>query len=82
MTTIHPLPPEDVAVVAAMRQATSAHKGAPLGPEARPMFDAMMAATPVATGVRVTAQIAGVRRTHRYPQRVLHCRQRICDCRR
>jgi acetyl esterase/lipase len=59
MTAIHPLAAEDAALVAAMRQAASAHKGAPLGPEARPMFDAMMAQTPQATGVRVEPAIVG-----------------------
>jgi acetyl esterase/lipase len=52
MTDQHPLAAEDVAVVAAMRQATAPHKGEPMGSEARPMFDAMMAATPAAKGVR------------------------------
>ncbi|WP_370677350.1 alpha/beta hydrolase [Pleomorphomonas sp. PLEO] len=59
MATIHPLVPEDAAFAAAMRQATSAHKGQPLGPEARPIFDAMMAATPAATGVRIEPATVG-----------------------
>lgn len=59
MTTIHPLASEDAAFVAAMRQATSAHKGQPLGPEARPMFEAMMAATPAAAGVRIEPATVG-----------------------
>ncbi|ARW18165.1 hypothetical protein S101446_03090 [Komagataeibacter europaeus] len=36
MTIIQPLLPQDVAAVAAMRQATSAHKGETLGPETQP----------------------------------------------
>jgi acetyl esterase/lipase len=59
MMTIHPLPPEDASAVAAMRQAASAHKGEKLGPEARPMFDAMFAATPAATNVRVEPATVG-----------------------
>ena len=59
MMTIHPLSPEDAPAVAAMRQAASAHKGEPLGPEARPMFDAMFAATPAAANVRVEAGTVG-----------------------
>ncbi|MEP6564599.1 MAG: alpha/beta hydrolase fold domain-containing protein, partial [Mesorhizobium sp.] len=59
MMTIHPLSPEDAPAVAAMRQATSAHKGEKLGPEARPMFDAMFAATPAAADVRVEAATVG-----------------------
>jgi acetyl esterase/lipase len=59
MMTIHPLAPEDAPAVAAMRQAASAHKGEPLGPEARPMFDAMFAATPAAADVRVEAATVG-----------------------
>ena len=46
MTILHPLAAEDAPVVAALRQATAPHKGEPMGVEARPMFDAMMAATP------------------------------------
>jgi epsilon-lactone hydrolase len=59
MMTIHPLQQEDVRAVAAMRQAASAHKGEPLGPEARPMFDAMFAVTPAAAGVRVEPATVG-----------------------
>lgn len=59
MMTIQPLSPEDAPAVAAMRQAASAHKGEPLGPEARPMFDAMFAATPAAADVRVEAGTVG-----------------------
>lgn len=59
MMTIHPLSPEDAPAVAAMRQAASAHKGEKLGPEARPMFDAMFAATPAAADVRVEAATVG-----------------------
>jgi monoterpene epsilon-lactone hydrolase len=58
MTTIQPLLPEDAPAVAAMRQAVSAHKGEPMGPEARPIFDAMFAATPAAD-VRVEAATVG-----------------------
>ena len=59
MTTIQPLSPEDAPAVAAMRQATAAHKGDKLGPEARPMFDGMFAATPAAADVRVEAATVG-----------------------
>ncbi len=59
MTTIHPLPPQDAAAVPAMRQAASAHKGEALGPEARPMFDAMLAATPAAAAIRVESTTVG-----------------------
>lgn len=57
--TIQPLAPEDAPAVAAMHEATAAHKGAPLGPEARPMFDAMFAATPAAGDVRVEPATVG-----------------------
>lgn len=57
--TIQPLSPEDAPAVAAMREAASVHKGEPLGPEARPMFDAMIAATPAAADVRVEAATVG-----------------------
>lgn len=57
--TIQPLSPEDAPAVAAMREAASAHKGEPLGPEARPMFDAMMAATPAAADVQIAAGTVG-----------------------
>jgi len=61
MTTIQPLSPQDGPAVAAMRQAASAHKGESLGPEARPMFDAMFAATPGAAGVQVEpAMVDGI----------------------
>ncbi len=59
MITIQPLLAEDAPAVAAMRQAASAHKGEALGPEARPMFDAMFAATPPAADVRVEATTVG-----------------------
>lgn len=59
MMTIHPLSPEDAPAVAAMRQVASAHKGETLGPESRPMFDAMFAATPAAANVRVEAGTVG-----------------------
>jgi acetyl esterase/lipase len=59
MTTLQPLASEDATVVAALRQATAPHKGEPMGPEARPMFDAMMAATPAAEGVRSEAGAVG-----------------------
>ncbi|KAA3512887.1 alpha/beta hydrolase [Agrobacterium rosae] len=61
MMTIQPLLAVDAPVVAAMRKAASAHKGETLGPEARPMFDAMLAATPAAANVRVeTATVGGI----------------------
>ena len=59
MMTIQPLSPEDAPAVAAVRQAASAHKGEKLGPEARPIFDAMFAATPAAADVRVEAATVG-----------------------
>jgi monoterpene epsilon-lactone hydrolase len=59
MTFIHPLAAEDGPVVAALRQATAPHKGEPMGPEARPMFDEMMAATPAAEGVRFEPGVVG-----------------------
>ena len=59
MMTIHPLSPQDAPAVAAMRQAASAHKGEKLGPEARPMFDAMFAATPAAANLRVEPATVG-----------------------
>ena len=59
MTIIQPLPPQDALPVAAMRQAALAHKGEKLGPEARPMFDAMFAATPAAAGVRTEPATVG-----------------------
>lgn len=59
MMTIHPLSPEDAPALAAMRQAAAAHKGEKLGPEARPMLDAMLAAAPAAADVRVEATMVG-----------------------
>lgn len=59
MMTIHPLAPQDAAPVAAMRQAMSAHKGHRLGPEARPMFDAMLGAVPAAAGVAAEPATVG-----------------------
>jgi acetyl esterase/lipase len=59
MTIIHPLPPQDAPAVAAMRRAASEHKGEILGPEARPMFDAMLAATPAAANVRLEPGTVG-----------------------
>lgn len=59
--TIQPRLPEDALPVAAMREATKAHKGEKLGPEARPMFDTMLSATPAAPDVRVEpATVGGV----------------------
>ena len=61
MSDLHPLAAEDAPVVAAMRQATAQHKGEPMGSEARPMFDAMMAAAPAAEGVRFEpGEVGGV----------------------
>ena len=57
--TNQPLSPEDAPAVAAMREAASAHKGEPLGPEARPMFDAIFAATPAAADVQVEPGTVG-----------------------
>jgi epsilon-lactone hydrolase len=59
MTIIQPLLPEDVPAAAAMRQAALPHKGERLGPEARPIFDAMFAATPVAADMRVEPATVG-----------------------
>ncbi|WP_168879455.1 alpha/beta hydrolase [Rhizobium sp. P28RR-XV] len=59
MMTIQPLSTEDAPAVAAMRQAASAHKGEALGPEARPMFDAMFVATPAEEDVQVEAATVG-----------------------
>ena len=59
MMTTQSLSPEDAPAVAAMRQAASAHKGEKLGPEARPMFDAMFAATPAAADVRIEPATVG-----------------------
>ena len=59
MIAIQPLLPQDAPAVAAMRQAASAHKGEILGPQARPMFDAMLAATPAAANVRLEPGIVG-----------------------
>lgn len=59
MMTMQPLSPEDAPAVAAMRLAALAHKGEKLGPEARPMFDAMFAATPAATDVQVVVAAVG-----------------------
>jgi acetyl esterase/lipase len=59
MPIMHPLLPEDAPAVAAMRAAAAAHKGEPLGPAARPMFDAMMASTPAADEVRVEPGTVG-----------------------
>ncbi|KDM66142.1 hypothetical protein [Acidiphilium sp. JA12-A1] len=62
MTDIHPLPPQDAAAVAAMRQAASPHKGEVLGPQARPIFDAMLAAIPSAAGIRAEpATVGGIK---------------------
>jgi monoterpene epsilon-lactone hydrolase len=74
MTIVHPLPPEDAPAVASMRAAAAAHKGEPLGPAARPMFDAMMASTPAADGVQVEPGTVGgipglwCRPTHSMPR--------------
>jgi monoterpene epsilon-lactone hydrolase len=59
MTDIHPLLPQDAAAVATMRQTASPHKGEVLGPEARPIFDAMLAATSPAAGIRVEPAAVG-----------------------
>ena len=59
MTTINPLAPQDTVAVGEMRQAALAHKGENLGPAVRPMFDAMLAATPAPADVRVEAAMAG-----------------------
>jgi len=59
MTEILPLATEDEAVVAAMRLATVPHKGEPMGPAARPMFNELMAATPAAPGVHFESGTAG-----------------------
>jgi monoterpene epsilon-lactone hydrolase len=58
---IHPLDPRDAEVSARFRTAAAARKGRILGPEARPMFDAMRAATPCAAGARIEpGEVGGV----------------------
>jgi hypothetical protein len=59
MTTIDPSAPEDTAAVEDMRKAALAHKGKSLGPAARTMFDAILAATPAPADVRVEAATVG-----------------------
>jgi len=59
MMTIQPPLAEDAPAVAAMREAASAHKGEKPGPEARPMFDIIFAATPAAANVRIEAATVG-----------------------
>ncbi|MBW4025480.1 MAG: alpha/beta hydrolase [Proteobacteria bacterium] len=61
MSIMHPLAAEDAPVAAAMRLAIAPHKGEPMGSDARPMFDAMMAAAPAAEGVRFEpGEVGGV----------------------
>ena len=57
--TICPLDPRDIEPSVAFRAATAPRKGMLLGPEARPMFDAMRAATPLAENVRIEPGEAG-----------------------
>jgi monoterpene epsilon-lactone hydrolase len=59
VTVMHPLAPEDAAFMADMRQTTAPHKGEPMGPEARPRFDAMMAAAPAAEGALFEPGVVG-----------------------
>ncbi len=59
LLTYEPLAAEDEPVVAALRAATLPRKGAILGPEARPFFDAMRAATPLPPGVRLESDTVG-----------------------
>jgi len=59
LLTYEPLAAEDEPVVAALRAATLPRKGAILGPEARPFFDAMRAATPLPPGVRLEPDTVG-----------------------
>ncbi len=59
MSVFKPLDPHDAEATRAMREATAGRKGTVLGVEARPMFDAMRAATPAADGVTVSAASVG-----------------------
>ena len=52
MDTVQPLAVGDAPIVAEMRRSATAHKGEILGPQARPMFDAMFAAIPAHDDVR------------------------------
>lgn len=55
----HPFDPRDEAAAQANRDARAAAKGAPLGVQARPAFDAKKMAIAAADGVRVTAARSG-----------------------
>jgi acetyl esterase/lipase len=60
MTVIyHELYPEDRAAMVAMRAVLSTHPAIELGSEARPGFDALLAKTPAAKGVRYEAATVG-----------------------
>lgn len=57
----HPITPEDALAAAEFRGSVASHKGAILGPEARPAFDLMRGATPAAPDVRVEpAEVCGI----------------------
>lgn len=57
--TLHPLSPADRAAMVTMRAAAAPAKGKLAGPEARPMFAALMGATPPAAGVTYEAATVG-----------------------
>jgi acetyl esterase/lipase len=59
MATVQSLADRDAPIVAEMRRAAASHKGHILGPDARPMFDAMLAATPPPDHVRREAGVVG-----------------------
>ncbi|WP_010164842.1 alpha/beta hydrolase [Sphingomonas sp. PAMC 26617] len=56
---VHPIDPRDVDSCVAYRAATAPRKGVLLGPEARVMFNAARAATPMAQGVRIEPDVIG-----------------------
>ena len=60
MITKHPLPSRDAETVGAMRAMAEQHKGEIFGPEARPGFEAMLAAaTPASPQVRYRRDVVG-----------------------
>jgi monoterpene epsilon-lactone hydrolase len=59
MVTVQPLADRDAPIVAEMWRAAAPHKGQILGPDARPMFEAMLAATPGPENVRCETGIVG-----------------------
>jgi epsilon-lactone hydrolase len=59
LLTYEPHAAEDERVLAELRAAALPRKGAVLGPEARPFFDAMRAATPVPSEVKIEPEMLG-----------------------